>query len=69
MLREYLKNGGCCTNNCLIKYKELATKRAYAMFHLKKATKKAVVLGMLAMIHVVSEFSNIALTSLLTFAK
>ena len=58
LLREYLKNGGCCTNNCLIKYKELATKHAYAMFHLKKATKKAVVLGMLAMIHVVSECSR-----------
>ena len=28
------------------------------MFHLKKATKKAVVLGMLAMIHVVSECSR-----------
>ena len=59
MLREYeLKNGGFCTNYCLIEYKELATKRAYAMFHLKKATKKAVVLGMLAMIHHVSECSR-----------
>ena len=55
LLREYLKNGGCCSNNCLIKYKELATKRAYAMSQLRKATKKAVILGMLAMINVESK--------------
>lgn len=55
LLDEYLNNGGCCTKNCLIAYKDLATKRAYAMSHLSKATKKAMILGMLAMIHVWSD--------------
>ena len=79
LLREYLKNGGCCSSNCLIKYKDLATKRAYAMSQLRKATKKAVILGMLAMIHVLSlnlfpvvnvleDLSTIDLTGLLGFA-
>ncbi|KAL5484206.1 hypothetical protein EMCRGX_G020665 [Ephydatia muelleri] len=49
-LNLYITKGGCCGKNCLAKDTELSWKRAHALHALDTKTKKAVILGMLAMI-------------------
>ena len=50
LLNAYLTRGGCCKDSCLMKYGDLARRRALTLSRLDKRTRKAVVVGMLAMI-------------------
>ena len=50
LLNVYLARGRCCKDCCLMKYNELPRKRADTMCKLDKTSRKAVVLGMLAVI-------------------
>ena len=50
LLNAYLTRGGCCEDSCLMKYGDLARRRALTLSRLDKRTRKAVVAGMLAMI-------------------
>ena len=60
----YLTRGGCCKDSCLMNYGDLPRKRANTLWTLDKKIKKAVVLGMLAVIRDTSGsiHSSIALT-------
>ena len=48
LLNVYRTRGGCCKNCCLMKYGDVPRKRSDTMCKLDKSSKKAVVLGMLA---------------------
>ena len=50
VLNGFLTRGGCCDHNCLMKYTDLAQIRAHSLAALDKKTRKAVVLGMLALV-------------------
>ena len=50
VLNGFLTRGGCCKHNCLIKSADLAQIRAHSLAALDKKTRKAVVLGMLALV-------------------
>ena len=50
LLNAYLTRGGCCKENCLMKYGDLPKRRALTLSRLDKKTRKAVVFGMLAVI-------------------
>ena len=49
LLNAYLTRGGCCEDSCLMKYGDLARRRALTLSRLDKRIRKAVV-GILAMI-------------------
>ena len=50
VLNAFLTKGGCCKDSCLMQYSDLAKIRAHSLAALNKKTKKAVVLGMLALV-------------------
>ena len=50
VLNVFLTKGGCCKHSCLMKYHDLAQIRAHSLAALNKKTRKAVVLGMLALV-------------------
>ncbi|KAL5493394.1 hypothetical protein EMCRGX_G014570 [Ephydatia muelleri] len=50
VLNVFLTKGGCCKHSCLMKYHDLAQIRAHFLAALNKKTRKAVVLGMLALV-------------------
>ena len=50
LLNDYLTKGGCCRDSCLMKYGDLPRKRADTLCKLDKTSRKAAVLGMLAVL-------------------
>ena len=58
LLDVYLTRGGCCKDSCLMNYGDLPRKRASALSTLDKKIRKAVVLGMLAVIRDTSGSRN-----------
>ncbi|KAL5484096.1 hypothetical protein EMCRGX_G020542 [Ephydatia muelleri] len=67
VLNVFLTKGGCCKHSCLMKYHDLAQIRAHSLAALNKKTRKAVVLGMLALVQdnlVLEMYTIIALTAM-----